>query len=67
MMARARSPSLGEVPMWSMLALFALIALVLGYVWIRQRRHPVAPGRRPDRDSQVQDKGSFWGGSPGVF
>jgi hypothetical protein len=48
--------------MWLTLSLVVLALAVVGYVWFRQRRHPVPPGRRPGHDAQIQEKGSFWGG-----
>lgn len=47
--------------MWLTLTLIVLAVAVVGFVWVRQRRHPVPPGPPLDRDAQIQQRGSFWG------
>ncbi|MGH3348643.1 MAG: hypothetical protein ACRDO4_16815 [Nocardioides sp.] len=37
-----------------------VVALVAG-VWLRQRRHPVAPGRHHGPDATLHSRGSFLG------
>lgn len=47
--------------MWLTITLVVLAVALVGYVWMRQRRHPVVPGRGLTGEEQRQQGGSFWG------
>lgn len=47
--------------MWILVSIAILLVLGAAYVGVRQARHPVAPGRHPSRDAQLEQQGKFWG------
>ena len=50
---------------WFYIILAALIVATGAYVWMRQRRHPITPGKPDDPEVRAQSQGKTWGSSAG--
>jgi hypothetical protein len=46
--------------MWATIVFLAALTALFAYVWVREHRHPVAPGRHPSADAQVNSHGRWW-------
>ena len=41
--------------------LAVLVVALIAFVWVRQVRHPVQPGRGPDRGAIIEGHHTGWG------
>jgi hypothetical protein len=46
---------------WYLILLGAAVVALVAYVWIRQARHPVEPGRGPGLEARIEDHHRGWG------
>ena len=51
--------------MWALIVFMIAVVALTGYVWVRQRRHPVASGKHSSAEVELENRGSFWGKSAG--
>jgi len=46
--------------MWALIVFLAVLTVLFAYVWIRDRRHPLAPGKHPSAAEAVHRHGRWW-------